>query len=141
LPEAHVLIQAFNAVARIAAPAMLFKSEAIVHPDDVVKYIGATECQLSYNPLLMALLWNTLATRKVRLLSYSMRSRFKIPHGCAWVNYVRVHTERPQIMAAYHLQQHGFTHECVDLLTGATFLPECDLTLEPYQLVCLSVKK
>ena len=30
LPEAHTLIQAFNAVARIAAPAMLFKSEAIV---------------------------------------------------------------------------------------------------------------
>ncbi len=93
LPEAHVLIQAFNAVARIAAPAMLFKSEAIVHPDDVVKYIGSDECQLSYNPLLMALLWNSLATRQTRLLSYSMRSRFKIPAGCAWVNYVRCHDD------------------------------------------------
>jgi glycosidase len=93
LPEAHLLIQAFNAVARIAAPAMLFKSEAIVHPDEVVKYIGPDECQLSYNPLLMALLWNSLATRKTRLLSYSMRSRFKIPAGCAWVNYVRCHDD------------------------------------------------
>lgn len=93
LPEAHVLIQAFNAVAGIAAPGMLFKSEAIVHPDDVVKYIRPDECQLSYNPLLMALLWNSLATREVRLLSYSMRSRFKIPAGCAWVNYVRVHDD------------------------------------------------
>lgn len=93
LPEAHLLIQAFNAVARIAAPALLFKSEAIVHPDEVVKYIGVDECQLSYNPLLMALLWNSLATRKVRLLSYSMRSRFKIPRGCAWVNYVRCHDD------------------------------------------------
>ena len=93
LPEAHILIQAFNAVARIAAPAMLFKSEAIVHPDEVVKYIGVDECQLSYNPLLMALLWNSLATRKVRLLSYSMRSRFKIPHGCVWINYVRCHDD------------------------------------------------
>ena len=93
LPEAHVLIQAFNAVARIAAPAMLFKSEAIVHPDEVVKYIGPDECQLSYNPLLMALLWNSLATREVRLLSYSLRSRFKIPSGCAWVNYVRCHDD------------------------------------------------
>ena len=93
LPEAHSLIQAFNAVARIAAPAMLFKSEAIVHPDEVVKYIGPDECQLSYNPLLMALLWNSLATRKTRLLSYSMRSRFKIPTGCAWVNYVRCHDD------------------------------------------------
>jgi glycosidase len=93
LPEAHVLIQAFNAVARIAAPALLFKSEAIVHPDEVVKYIGADECQLSYNPLLMALLWNSLATRKTRLLTHSLRSRFKIPPGCAWVNYVRCHDD------------------------------------------------
>ena len=36
-PEAHLLIQAFNALARIAAPALLFKSEAIVHPDDVAE--------------------------------------------------------------------------------------------------------
>src|SRR6186997_1292884 len=43
-PEAHMIIQAFNALARIAAPAMLFKSEAIVHPDDVVKYIDPEEC-------------------------------------------------------------------------------------------------
>jgi amylosucrase/maltose alpha-D-glucosyltransferase/alpha-amylase len=33
LPEAHVIIQAFNAVFKIAAPALEFKSEAIVHPD------------------------------------------------------------------------------------------------------------
>jgi amylosucrase len=65
------------------APAMLFKSEAIVHPDEVVKYIGPDECQLSYNPLLMALLRNSLATREVRLLTHSMKARFKIPTGCA----------------------------------------------------------
>lgn len=40
LPQAHGLIRAFSALVRIAAPAMLFKSEAIVHPDDVVKYIS-----------------------------------------------------------------------------------------------------
>jgi glycosidase len=93
LPGAHRLIQAFNAVARIAAPAMLFKSEAIVHPDEVVKYIHPTECQLSYNPLLMALLWNSLATRKVRLLSQALAARFKIHPETAWVNYVRVHDD------------------------------------------------
>jgi len=90
---AHRLIQAFNAVARIAAPAMLFKSEAIVHPDDVVKYIAPDECQLSYNPLLMALLWNSLATRKIRLLSQALATRFKLHPETAWVNYVRVHDD------------------------------------------------
>ncbi len=93
LPQAHTLIQAFNAVTRIAAPALVFKSEAIVHPDDVVKYIRPDECQISYNPLLMALLWNSLATRKIRLLRHSMRSRFTIHPACAWVNYVRVHDD------------------------------------------------
>lgn len=93
LPEAHLLIQAFNALMQIAAPALLFKSEAIVHPDDVVKYIHPDECQLSYNPLIMALLWNSLATRKVRLLSQAIRNRIAIHPDCAWVNYVRVHDD------------------------------------------------
>lgn len=93
LPEAHVLIQAFNALARIAAPSMLFKSEAIVHPDDVLKYIGTQECQISYNPLLMALLWEALATREVKLLAHSMNTRFRLPQGCAWVNYLRSHDD------------------------------------------------
>lgn len=93
LPGAHTLIRAFNAVARIASPALVFKSEAIVHPDDVVKYIAPDECQLSYNPLLMALLWNALATRKVKLLSQALATRFKIHPATAWVNYVRVHDD------------------------------------------------
>ena len=93
LPEAHQLIRAFNAVARISAPALLFKSEAIVHPNDVVKYIDPAECQLSYNPLVMALLWNSLATREVRLLSQALATRFKIHAGTAWVNYVRCHDD------------------------------------------------
>jgi len=93
LPQAHSIIQAYNLIARIAAPALLFKSEAIVHPDEVAKYIQPNECQLSYNPLLMALLWNTLATREVNLLLYSMKKRFDIPDGCAWVNYVRCHDD------------------------------------------------
>ncbi|MFC1744577.1 amylosucrase [Candidatus Riflebacteria bacterium] len=93
LPQAHLLIQAFNALVSMAAPAMLFKSEAIVHPDEVVKYIHPVECQLSYNPLLMALLWNSLATREVNLLEYSMQHRFKIHPHCLWVNYIRCHDD------------------------------------------------
>ena len=93
LPEAHLIIQAYNAICRIAAPALLFKSEAIVHPDEVARYISPEECQLSYNPLLMALLWNTLATREVNLLQSSMMKRFEIPKGCAWVNYIRCHDD------------------------------------------------
>ena len=93
LPEAHTLLRAYNALARIAAPALLFKSEAIVHPDDVVKYISPAECQVSYNPLQMALLWNTLATRQVNLLQQALAHRHALPEGTAWVNYVRSHDD------------------------------------------------
>jgi amylosucrase len=92
-PEAHTIIRAFNAMAKIAAPGLLFKSEAIVEPDEVIRYIHPDECQLSYNPLLMALLWEAMATREVKLLEYSMRHRYRIPAGCAWVNYIRCHDD------------------------------------------------
>jgi amylosucrase len=93
LPQVHLLVRAFNALARIAAPSLIFKSEAIVHPDEVVQYISPRECRLSYNPLLMALLWESLATREIRLLQHSMQQRFRIDPTCAWVNYVRSHDD------------------------------------------------
>ncbi|MCR9293414.1 MAG: alpha-amylase family protein, partial [bacterium] len=93
LPQAHLLIQAFNRLARIAAPGLIFKSEAIVHPDEVVKYISPRECQISYNPTLMALLWESLATRKVDLLNQTLSHRHKLPVGTSWVNYLRCHDD------------------------------------------------
>lgn len=93
LPEAHTIIEAFNAIARIVAPSMVFKSEAIVAPDEIKKYMSPAQCEISYNPLLMALLWESLATRDARLLRTSMEHRFEIPEGCAWVNYVRSHDD------------------------------------------------
>ncbi len=93
LDQAHWIIRAYNALVRIVAPAMVFKSEAIVHPDEVARYISVDECQLSYNPTFMALIWEALATREVRLLQNSMAKRFGLPEGTAWVNYVRVHDD------------------------------------------------
>lgn len=93
LSQAHKLIQAYNRLSRIAAPSLLFKSEAIVHPDDVVTYISPEECQISYNPTLMALLWESLATREVKLLHQTLTHRYKLPEGTAWVNYLRCHDD------------------------------------------------
>lgn len=93
LPQAHTIIRAFQVVARLAAPSLLFLSEAIVHPDDIARYIDRRECQLSYNPLLMAELWEASATKDARLLRLSMQKRHHLPEGCAWVNYVRCHDD------------------------------------------------
>ena len=108
LPQAHWIIQAFNAIASIAAPAMVFKSEAIVHPDEVSKYISQDECELSYNPQLMALLWESLATRDARVLHYAMRHRYTIPEGCGWVNYVRSHDDIGWAFANDDVEAVGF---------------------------------
>ena len=81
LPEAHLLLRAFNAVLRMAAPSLLFKSEAIVHPDEVIEYVSLEECQLSYNPLQMALTWEALATRDPRLLQQALERRHALPAG------------------------------------------------------------
>jgi len=93
LPKGHTLIRALKLASSIAAPLLQFKSEAIVHPDEVLQYIDPEECSLSYNPLLMALSWEALATRNPVLLRKSIIKRMKIPAGCAWVNYVRCHDD------------------------------------------------
>jgi len=113
LPEAHVLLRAFNAVCRLAAPALLFKSEAIVHPDEIAEYIDPAECQLSYNPLEMALGWEALATRDTSLLSQALERRHNLPAGTAWVNYVRSHDDIGWTFAdedAAELGINGFDH-------------------------------
>jgi len=109
LAESHWIIQAFNAIASIAAPGMVFKSEAIVHPDEVGKYIGMEECPLSYNPQLMALLWDALATRDVRVLHHAMQRRFAVPPGCAWVNYVRCHDDIGWTFSNEDIEEIGFS--------------------------------
>lgn len=93
LPKAHTVIQAFQYVARIACPSLHFKSEAIVHPDQVIQYINQDECCLSYNPLQMALFWSTAATRDTRLLTLSLKKRWAVPKNCAWINYIRCHDD------------------------------------------------
>ena len=113
LPEAHTLLQAFNAVCRLAAPSLLFKSEAIVHPDEVALYIDPAECQLSYNPLQMALIWEAMATRNVSLLAQALERRHNIPDGTSWVNYVRSHDDIGWTFAdedAAELGINGFDH-------------------------------
>ncbi len=61
----------------------------------------------------MALLWESLATREVKLLQHSMRERFAIIPGCAWVNYVRCHDDIGWTfddVDAAHLGINGYDH-------------------------------
>jgi amylosucrase len=113
LPQAHAIIRAFQAIARLVCPSLLFKSEAIVHPDEIIRYIDLRECQISYNPLLMAELWEAAATKEVRLLARSLAHRYALPEKCVWVNYVRCHDDIGWTFAdedAAELGMNGFDH-------------------------------
>jgi len=93
LPQVHHLLKAWRALFRIVAPGVVFKSEAIVHPDDVRSYMGPDECELSYNPVFMVGLWEALATGSSRLLAETARRRIDTPPGSGWVNYLRSHDD------------------------------------------------
>jgi len=97
-PEAHLLVQAFRALTRLAAPGLALKAEAIVSPEMLVQYLGAhdrfrPECDLAYDNQLMVMLWSSLATRDVRLASSALSRRRPAPGPTSWVTYVRCHDD------------------------------------------------
>ena len=97
-PEAHLLVQAFRALTRLAAPGLALKAEAIVSPDLLAQYLGAhdryrPECDLAYDNQLMVMLWSSLATRDVRLAAHALSRRRPAPAPTSWVTYVRCHDD------------------------------------------------
>lgn len=97
-PEVHDLLQAFRAVMRIAAPGVAFKAEAIVSPRDLVGYLGTgrhegKECDLAYHNVLMVLLWSTLASGRVALMTSALQAMPPVPPGAGWLTYVRCHDD------------------------------------------------
>jgi amylosucrase len=97
-PEVHLLLQAYRAMVRIAAPAVHFKAEAIVAPRDLVAYLGegrheGKACDLAYHNVLMVLGWSALATGEVSLLTRTLQEMPPVPAGAGWVTYVRCHDD------------------------------------------------
>ena len=97
-PEVHSLTQALRTVARIAAPATLFKAEAIVGPQDLLAYLGQGDhygkvSDLAYHNGLMVQIWSMLASRHARLASHALAHLASPPSTTAWVTYARCHDD------------------------------------------------
>ncbi len=97
-PEVHDIVQALHALTKLAAPAVVFKAEAIVAPDDLVAYLGGhhryrPECEMAYHNQLMVMLWSSLATKDARLAVQSLRRLRPIPPETSWATYVRCHDD------------------------------------------------
>jgi amylosucrase len=96
--EAHLILQLMKDCCQVPAPGVLFIAEAIVAPGEIAKYFGedaiiAKECEIAYNATFMALLWDAVATKNVRLLNQGVRN---LPHKldrATWLNYVRCHDD------------------------------------------------
>ena len=98
LPEVHQITQALRSVARIVAPAVLIKAEAIVPPDDLIHYLGREQhygmvADSAYHNTLMVQLWSSLAARDTRLMTYALQQFPAKPSNTAWNTYVRCHDD------------------------------------------------
>lgn len=98
LPEAHQLIALFRMCLQVIAPGVILLAEAIVAPRNIIKYFGegtleGNECEIAYNASLMALLWNSIATKKTALLHKSLLEIKPKPKDGTWINYIRCHDD------------------------------------------------
>ncbi|MBO3698864.1 amylosucrase [Roseivirga sp. E12] len=113
LPQAHIIHQLFKLCAQVTAPGVAFLAEAIVAPTEIIKYFGDSEVwsnehDMAYNATLMALLWNSLATRSTRVMKASLRDIPTKPNGTTWINYARCHDDIGMGFEDQHIQESGF---------------------------------
>jgi len=97
-PEVHAITQALRAVARIACPAVLFKAEAIVAPQDLVHYLGqgahhGKVSDIAYHNSLMVQIWSMLAAGDATLAAHALRAIPPVPASTTWVTYARCHDD------------------------------------------------
>jgi amylosucrase len=128
-PEVHDLTQALRAVARIACPAVAFKAEAIVGPQDLLAYLGTGRhagkvSDLAYHNGLMVQIWSMLASGDAGLAARALQQLPAPPSTTAWVTYVRGHDDigwaiTEEDAAAVGLSGHAHRSFLSDFYSGA----------------------
>ncbi|KEF35021.1 alpha-amylase [Deinococcus sp. RL] len=97
-PEVHLLTRALRAAARVVAPAVAFKAEAIVSPRELLGYLGrgahaGRVSDMAYHNSLMVQLWSSLASRDTRLFAEALWAFSPKPTSTTWGVYVRCHDD------------------------------------------------
>ena len=96
--EAVMLLVAYKYLIHLVAPGVLFKSEAIVSPNDIIRYLGSggyegKACEIGYNATLMNHLWHAMACENTHLLRTTLSKLPPIPKTSTWINYIRCHDD------------------------------------------------
>ena len=96
--EVFDLMQALRTCSRIATPAVAHKAEAIVAPDDLIRYFGVGKhhgkvSNIAYHNSLMVQFWSALASRNTRLMTQALLEFPRTPSSIAWGTYIRCHDD------------------------------------------------
>lgn len=96
--EVYALLQALRACAAIATPAVAHKAEAIVSPDDLIRYFGVGRrhgkvANIAYHNSLMVQFWSSLASGDTTLMTHALAEFPRTPNSIAWGTYVRCHDD------------------------------------------------
>lgn len=126
--EAIHILAAYRALVRMVAPGVLFKSEAIVAPEDIIRYLGSgglegKVCEIGYNATLMNHLWQALAAENTHLLRTTLSRLPAIPKEATWINYIRCHDDigwgiSDENAAAVGQSGRGTRNYCTDFYAG-----------------------
>lgn len=98
LPQAHTILQLIKQCTNVATPGMALLGEAIVAPEEIIKYFGtglatAKECDFAYNATHMAVQWDALASGNTGVMLAAQHIILQKPYGTTWINYTRCHDD------------------------------------------------
>ena len=113
LPLAHTLLQLIKQCVKIATPGMALLGEAIVSPNEIMKYFGtgdkeAEECDFAYNATHMSLQWDALATGDTRVMLAAQHELLKKPYDTSWITYTRSHDDIGLGYENYMIEKAGY---------------------------------
>ncbi len=96
LPQVHTIVRMMRMIGEIVCPSVLLLGEVVMEPEKVAPYFGTVEkpeCHMLYNVTTMATIWNTVATKDIRLLRKQMDIVYALPKKYTFLNYLRCHDD------------------------------------------------
>ena len=96
LPQVHTIVRMMRMISEIVCPSVVLLGEVVMEPEKVVPYFGTVEkpeCHMLYNVTTMATIWNSVATKDIRLLKKQIDIVNRLPKEYTFLNYLRCHDD------------------------------------------------
>ena len=94
--QVHSIVRMIRLITETVCPGVYLLGEVVMEPEKVVPYFGSVEkpeCHMLYNVTTMATIWNSVATRDVRLLKAQFNKMSELPKEYIFLNYIRCHDD------------------------------------------------